>query len=156
MISIDIPGCHVLNLEHLVLDFNGTLAVDGKLLEGIAPRITQLAERLDVHVVTGNTYGDARMQMRGCRAEVVCLPPAAQAEAKRDYVVRLGAGRVAAIGNGRNDALMLEQAALGIAVLGTEGLAADALEAADVVVRHAVDALGLMLFPTRLIASLRR
>ncbi|WP_346347138.1 hypothetical protein [Burkholderia cenocepacia] len=51
---------------------------------------------------------------------------------------------------------MLEQAALGIAVLGTEGLAADALEAADVVVRHAVDALGLMLFPTRLIASLRR
>ncbi|MBK1902237.1 MULTISPECIES: HAD family hydrolase [Burkholderia] len=156
MISIDIPGCHVLNLEHLVLDFNGTLAVDGKLLEGIAPRIAQLAERLDVHVVTGNTHGDARMQMRGCRAEVVCLPPAAQAEAKRDYVVRLGAGRVAAIGNGRNDALMLEQAALGIAVLGTEGLAADALEAADVVVRHAVDALGLMLFPTRLIASLRR
>ncbi|WP_346347139.1 hypothetical protein [Burkholderia cenocepacia] len=75
MISIDIPGCHVLNLEHLVLDFNGTLAVDGKLLEGIAPRIAQLAERLDVHVVTGNTHGDARMQMRGCRAEVVCLPP---------------------------------------------------------------------------------
>jgi P-type E1-E2 ATPase len=156
MISIDIPGCDVLNLEHLVLDFNGTLAVDGRLLNGLAPRIAQLADQLDVHVVTGNTYGDARTQLRACRTEVVCVPPYKQAEAKRDYVVRLGAGRVAAVGNGRNDALMLRQAALGIAVLGTEGLAGDTLEAADIVVRHAVDALGLMLFPKRLVAVLRR
>ncbi|MEK6290566.1 MAG: hypothetical protein V4793_04090 [Paraburkholderia tropica] len=68
---------------------------------------------------------------------------------------RLGPERVAAIGNGRNDALMLEQAALAIVVLGTEGLASDALEAADVVVRHAVDGLGLLLRPRRLIATLR-
>ncbi|MDR8727309.1 HAD family hydrolase [Burkholderia pseudomultivorans] len=156
MISIDIPGCHVLNLEHLVLDFNGTLAVDGKLLDGIAPRIAQLADKLDIHVMTGNTYGDARTQLRTCRTEVICLPPDGQAEAKRDYVLRIGAEHVAAIGNGRNDALMLEHAALGIAVLGTEGLARETLGAADLVVRHAVDALGLILFPKRLIASLRR
>jgi len=105
--------------------------------------------------VTGNTYGDAREHLRGCPAEVVCLPVSGQAQAKREYVQRLGAQHVAAVGNGRNDAPMLERAALGIAVAGTEGLACDALQAADVVVHHAVDALGLLLHPKRLIATLR-
>lgn len=156
MISIDIPGLRTLHLAHLVLDFNGTLAVDGTLLDGVAPRMAALANELHVHVVTGNTYGNARDQLRDCTAEVVCLPASGQAQAKLDYVRRLGPDQVAAVGNGRNDALMLEQAALAIAVLGTEGLSTEALEAADIVVRHAVDALGLLLRPKRLVATLRR
>ncbi|MEK6383295.1 HAD family hydrolase [Paraburkholderia tropica] len=155
MIVIDIPGFRTLNLAHLVLDFNGTLAVDGRLLDGVGPRLAALARELDLHVVTGNTYGDARDHLRDFPVEVICLPAAGQALAKSEYVRRLGPERVAAIGNGRNDALMLEQAALAIVVLGTEGLASDALEAADVVVRHAVDGLGLLLRPRRLIATLR-
>jgi len=155
MIVIDIPGFRTLDLAHLVLDFNGTLAVDGRLLDGVGPRLAALARELDLHVVTGNTYGDARDHLRDFPVEVICLPAAGQALAKSEYVRRLGPERVAAIGNGRNDALMLEQAALAIVVLGTEGLASDALEAADVVVRHAVDGLGLLLRPRRLIATLR-
>lgn len=156
MIIIDIPGFRTLNLEHLVLDFNGTLAVDGRLLDGVESRLAALANELDLHVVTGNTYGDARNHLRNCPVEILCLPATGQALAKGDYVRRLGPDRVAAMGNGRNDAFMLEQAALGIAVLGSEGLATDALEVADVVVRHAVDGLGLLLRPKRLIATLRR
>lgn len=155
MIVIDIAGFRTLHLEHLVLDFNGTLAVDGRLLDGVEPRLAALANELELHVVTGNTYGDAREHLRDCPVEVVCLPAAGQALAKSEYVRRLGPDRVVVIGNGRNDALMLEQAALGIVVLGTEGLATDAMEAADVVVRHAVDGLGLLLRPKRLIATLR-
>lgn len=155
MISIDVPGLGVLELKHLVLDFNGTLAVDGRLLDGLGTQLEALAAVLDLHVVTGNTYGNAREHLRGCPAEVVCLSPDGQALAKRNYVQRLGARHVAAIGNGRNDALMFEQAALAIAVLGTEGLAGNALNAADVIVHHAVDALGLLLHPKRLIATLR-
>jgi len=155
MIVIDIAGFRTLQLEHLVLDFNGTLAVDGRLLDGVEPRLAALANELELHVVTGNTYGDAREHLRDCPVEVVCVPTAGQALAKSEYVRRLGPDRVVAIGNGRNDALMLEQAALGIVVLGTEGLATDALEAADIVVRHAVDGLGLLLRPKRLIATLR-
>jgi soluble P-type ATPase len=155
MISIDIPGLRTLKLAHLVLDFNGTLAVDGVLLDGVAPRMSALADELDLHVVTGNTYGNAREQLSGCAAEVVCLPATGQAQAKLDYVRRLGPVHVVAVGNGRNDVLMLEQAALAIAVLGTEGLSTEALEVADIVVRHAVDALGLLLRPKRLVASLR-
>jgi soluble P-type ATPase len=62
---------------------------------------------------------------------------------------------VVAVGNGRNDRLMLEAAALGIAVIGDEGLAADAMQACDIVVRHIADALALLEDPRRLIATLR-
>ena len=155
MIVIDIPGFRTLNLKHLVVDYNGTLAVDGRLLDGVESRLAALANELDLHVVTGNTYGDARDHLRGCPVEVVCLPFAGQALAKSEYVRRLDADRVAAIGNGRNDTLMLEHAALSIVVLGTEGVATTALEVADVVVRHVVDGLGLLLRPKRLISTLR-
>lgn len=67
----------------------------------------------------------------------------------------MGAAGVAAIGNGANDAKMLETAALGIAVLGPEGLAVETLHAANVVVPHINDALDLLLKPVRLIATLR-
>lgn len=155
MISMTIPGFGTLLLEHLVLDYNGTLAVDGKLLEGVAERMTMLANEMTLHVVTGNTYGNAAERIAGLNCRVTCLAPDRQAEAKRHYVERLGADRTVAIGNGRNDAPMLKTAALGIAVLGTEGLASEAMTSADVLVRHTVDALGLLLNPRRLLASLR-
>lgn len=155
MIHVTIPGFGALRLEHLVLDYNGTLAVDGKMLAGIQERITLLAMSLTIHVVTGNTYGDAAERLIGLNCQVNCLEQDRQGEAKRHYVERLGANQTVAIGNGRNDAQMLKTAVLGIAVLGTEGLASDAAVNADILVRHAVDALGLLIEPRRLIASLR-
>lgn len=155
MIRVTIPGLRIVVLEHLVLDYNGTLAVDGKMLEGIEERIATLARELTVHIVTGNSYGDAAERLKGLPCRVTCLEATRQGDAKRQYVERLGADRTAAIGNGRNDAPMLKAAALGIAVLGTEGLASDAATSADILVRHTIDALGLLLKPQRLIASLR-
>jgi len=83
------------------------------------------------------------------------VAPGDEAEQKRSLVERLGAERVVAIGNGANDAGMLQAAALGIAVLGPEGLAGEAWQAADVVagIHQALD---LLLHPRRLVATLRR
>ena len=63
-------------------------------------------------------------------------------------------GRVV-IGNGANDALVLEAAALGIVVLGPEGASSRALRAADIVCSAVTDALDLLLDPTALAATLR-
>ena len=60
------------------------------------------------------------------------------------------------IGNGANDVLVLEGAALGIAVIGPEGASSAALRAADVVCASIVDALDLLLEPRALTATLRR
>jgi len=155
VLTLTIPGRDALHIEHLVLDYNGTLAVDGELLEGVAERLAELADGVTVHVITADTFGKAQAALVGAPCRVVILLPEAQDSAKLDYVRKLGAESVAAIGNGRNDRLMLHAAALGIAVLGDEGVAADTLAAADVVTRGIGPALDLLLKPLRLAATLR-
>ena len=68
----------------------------------------------------------------------------------------LGATNVVAVGNGANDVGMLRVAAVGIAVLGGEGLAIELFNAADVLAASIVDALDMLLVPSRIVATLRR
>jgi soluble P-type ATPase len=140
----------------LVLDYNGTLATDGALLPGVAARLTALAGHLQVHVITADTFGMARAALQGLPCGLLILPPGGQDAAKRAYVEQLGAASVAAVGNGRNDRLMLQAAGLGIVVLGDEGAAAETVASADVVTRDILSALDLLLNPLRLAATLRR
>jgi soluble P-type ATPase len=51
MIEISIPGFHNLQLKHLVLDYNGTLACDGKLIPGVQKILNRLSENLKVHAL---------------------------------------------------------------------------------------------------------
>jgi len=155
MIDVTIPGYGRLALEHLVCDYNGTLARDGVLLDGVAAQLTALAASLTVHVVTGDTFGTALRSLQRLTCAVTLLPSEGQVQAKQVFVTKLGAAGVVAVGNGRNDRLMLEAAALSIAVSGDEGLAADAMQACDIVVRHVADAFALLENPQRLVASLR-
>ncbi len=155
MIDVAIPGYGRLALEHLVCDYNGTLARDGVLLDGVAAQLNALAANLTVHVVTGDTFGTALRSLQGLTCAVTLLPSEGQVQAKQAFVTKLGAAGVVAVGNGRNDRLMLEAAALGIAVIGDEGLAADAMQACNIVVRHVADAFALLEDPRRLIATLR-
>ena len=155
MIEIDIPGYRKLQLEQLVLDHNGTLAVDGVLEPGVRTALETLARDLSIYVVTADTFGKARGQLQGVPCELTILPPGSQDQGKLDFVNRLGAGHTVCIGNGRNDRLMLEAAALGICVMLAEGAAAETLQAADVVCNGIVSALELLTNPLRLIATLR-
>lgn len=155
MLAIDVPGFGALALEHLVLDFNGTLAVDGELVPGVGERLVAAAARLSVHVLTADTHGTAARVLAGLPCALAVVPHSDQAEAKLRFVESLGAQRVVAIGNGRNDRLMLAAARLGIAVVQREGAAAETIAAADVVVRSIDDALDLLAYPLRLVATLR-
>jgi soluble P-type ATPase len=155
MLDLTIPGFGRLELTDAVCDYNGTLAADGLLLDGVHERIQRLSSELRVHVVTADTFGSAASQLQRLPCALVILDPGRQAEAKRDFVQSLGAARVVAIGNGRNDRMMLDRAALGIAVCGAEGAAAEAMQASDIVVGRIVDALDLLLHPKRLVATLR-
>lgn len=155
MVEISIPGYAKLTLQHLVLDYNGTLARDGELLTGVAEAIRDLAESLRVHVVTGDTFGTTRAALAGLPCEILILPAQDQARRKQDYVEQLGAVQTACIGNGRNDRMMMEVAALAIAVLQEEGAAAETLQEADVVCPDIHSAFNLFRQPWRLLATLR-
>jgi soluble P-type ATPase len=155
MIRLDIPGRPSLCLEHLVVDFNGTLACDGTLVAGVRDRLNRLARLVRIHIVTADTFNRARDEVGDLTCELCLLEPHDQAQAKLEYVQRLGAERSACIGNGRNDALMMGAAALGIAVVQAEGASPATLCAADVVQRDICEALDLFFHPQRLVATLR-
>jgi soluble P-type ATPase len=155
MLEINIPGDRKLQLKHMVLDYNGTIACDGDLIAGVKENLVALADKLQIHILTADTFGKARSGLEGIKCELSIIAPDAQDVGKLEYVKRLGAENAVCVGNGRNDQLMLKEAALGIAVILEEGAAVAALSAADIVCTHIVSALELLTNPLRLMATLR-
>lgn len=122
MIDINIPGFGEVYLEHLVLDYNGTLAFDGRLIKEVAYLLEQFVNRLHVHILTADTFGSVKKMFADSSCTVHVISSGQEDVKKADYVEQLGCAATACIGNGRNDRLMLKKAALGIAVMQQEGL----------------------------------
>ena len=155
MIALDIPGFGNYVLTDLVLDINGTLSVDGKLLPGVAARCRDLAEVVNIHLLTADMRGTAAGIADELGVRWTRVRAGGEAEQKRLFVEELGGHHIVAIGNGHNDAEMLAAAGLGIAVLGAEGASVRALMQADLAVADICTALDLLLHPTRIVATLR-
>lgn len=155
MINLSIPGHDDLHLDYLVLDYNGTLAIDGHLIAGVRTALDRLKDSVHIHVLTADTFGKAGDGLEGIDCRLSILPPGRQDVGKFEYVKQLGSGLTAAVGNGRNDCLMLAEAALGIAVVQKEGAAVETIRSADVICTDIVSALELLHHPLRLAATLR-
>jgi soluble P-type ATPase len=155
MLELDIPGFGPVRLEHLVSDFTGTLSVDGVLLPRVEERLNALASILQVHILTADTFGKARQELKNVRCGIHILTGENHDVQKETFVTRLGADSVVALGNGKNDRKMLKTAKIGIAVTEGEGCAVDAIAAADIHVRSALDGLDLLLNRKRCKATLR-
>ncbi len=137
------------------MDYNGTLACDGDLLNGVKEMLLALADSLDLHVLTADTFGSVKSELKGIPATVSIIPADNQDKGKYDYVKRLGCAYTVCIGNGRNDRLMLKEAGLGIALIQEEGACAETLLSADIVCKDILSALKLLTHNKRLIATLR-
>ncbi len=154
MIKIDIPGREPLALHHLAVDYNGTIAQNGRLIDEVKGCFEALAGLLQIHILTADTYGTVKEQCGNLPVEVFTFPVAGAASHKARFVRKLGPG-VVCLGNGYNDMQMFQEAALSIAVLEREGLYAGLLTHADILVTSPVDGLGLLLHTDRLRATLR-
>ncbi len=152
---VTIPGYKTLTIDKLVFDFNGTLAVDGKIADDVRNRLHRLAKDFDLYVLTADTYGTVKETCSGLPVTVEVFPGSSAADGKLSIVNQLGASSCACIGNGRNDAAMFEASALSVAVFGREGTYGPLLLQADVCTASITDALDLFLYPARLIADLR-
>lgn len=155
MLNIDIPGFGKLELKHVVLDYNGTLAFDGELLEGVSDRLFKLADIVHVHVLTADTFGRAATQLNSIPCTLHILKINNEDLQKKNYVQSLGSQNVVAIGNGNNDRSMLKAARIGIAILGSEGCAFDSMKAANLIVTNINQGIDLLLNPLRMKATLR-
>lgn len=155
--KIDIPGYKAIDIENLVLDLNGTMAVDGRLRAGVVEKFGELNRRgFRIYVVTAGTHGGVDELEDNTGMKILLIKRGNEAEQKRDLIEKIGNGVTAAIGNGANDYLMLERAALSVAVLEEEGVYSKNLLVADMIVRSSESALDLFLNPKRIIATLRK
>ncbi len=156
MISFKIPGIGEIELENAVLDLNGTIACDGKIPEEVKSKLNRLSEELHIYLLTADTYGTVEQTISGLAIEVIRIPSACEAQKKGDFVLKIGKEGTVAVGNGANDALMLKESRIGIAIIGCEGASKDAIINADITVCDVKDAMDLILYPKRIISTLRR
>ncbi len=154
MIPIDIPGRFTLRIEHLVLDYNGTVAEDGSLTAGVEERLMKLKELVSVHILTADTYGTVRAQCKHLGVNIETFESGAAAECKAE-IIRTLKENTMCIGNGYNDVPMLDEADLSVCVIGKEGAFAELLSHADIVTLNIIDALDLLTHPDRIRATLR-
>lgn len=155
MIEIDIPAMGKYQITNLVLDYNGTIACDGKLMRGVAKRLRKLSSLLQISVLTADTYGYMKNEIAKLPCEIIIISGEKESFEKEKIIIKLGSSNTVAIGNGNNDQKMLKAARLGIGVLQTEGCSTRAIQAADIVVTNIIDGLDLLLNPLRCKATLR-
>ena len=155
MLNIDIPGGPSLEVAHLILDYNGTIALDGEVCSGVRERLIRLAEDMQIHILTANTHGTVAEKIAGLPCILTVIADHDQDRAKLRVLSDLEAHKTIAIGNGKNDRLMLQHAALGLGIIGPEGACNAIILAADLLCSTIHDALDLLLFPQRLQATMR-
>lgn len=153
--EITIPGSGTLDIKNILIDYNGTLAVDGTLIPGVEDILNGLSLQFGIYVITADTFGFAESELKNVKCTFTRLDPENQSEAKLKYLNTLGKETTAAIGNGNNDCLMLKESALGIAVIQSEGLCTRTMLMSDIVCPDIFSALDFFIKPKRLVATLR-
>lgn len=156
MIQIEIPGSVNIKARYLVCDYNGTLAIDGILIPGVYDLLKSLEKEIKIYIITADTFNKAEENLKGIDCHLIIIKKGDEQDQKCELVKHLGTNSVIAIGNGLNDSLLLENAALGIIVVQQEGAAVRALLNADIVCNNILDALNLIKKPLRITASLRK
>ena len=153
--NIQIPGYKTLDLSFLVLDYNGTIAVDGQIPPEVREALVRLSKDFQIHVLTADTHGTARAMCQGLPLTIQTFPAGSAMDSKLAIVLSLGPERCVSIGNGRNDCLMCKESALSISVIGEEGAYSKLLSCTDLCTTSILDALALLEKPKRLVADLR-
>jgi soluble P-type ATPase len=108
-----------------------------------------------VHVLTADTFHTVQNELRGLPITIKILDSAEQDKQKLQYVKNLGSDNVIAIGNGKNDVLMLKESALSIGIIQAEGAFSQVLNCTQIVCTSITDALSLLINSKRLLATLR-
>jgi len=155
MIELNIPGITNLIIEHAIFDMNGTLSENGLITGQVKELLNELSNLVTIQIITSDTFGNAHESVKGINAELKIISGNNSAQKKKELVYKLGYSGTVVIGNGYNDHAMFKQGVIGIGIIGNEGLAVKAALHCDIIVNSIENAIGLLLNPKKLIATLR-
>jgi soluble P-type ATPase len=154
MILIQRPGQEPLEIDFILIAFEGTLASDRRVHPKAKDKLNLLSRRSNIYILTKEEKERMEEVLRKVKAEIISLPEGESSQKKSDLVRQLGATRAVAVGNGVDDAPMMKEAAFGLCVIGKEGASSEAVKNADVVFTDILDALDFLLKPLRQKATL--
>ncbi len=152
---VKIPGKDTIEIKNIVFDYNGTVAIDGKLIKDVSKNINELSSDFNFYVITADTYGTVEKELENTNCEVITIPKPSQDISKLEFVKKLGLDITLSVGNGRNDKLMLKETILGIGILQEEGICTETLLNSDILVKSIFDVFSYLKDVNRLIATLR-
>lgn len=143
-----------LMLNTIILDLNGTISIDGKLIPWVKDKILALKkEWWTVLLCSGDTQWTAAKTAKWLWATLhICKNQNDKKNILKEYKTK----HCVAIGNGHIDIKLMEKCALSIAVIQAEWCYSKAILSSDIVCLTIVDALDILLMPKRLIATLRK
>ncbi len=155
MILYEVPGRNDIKIESVVFDYNGTIAVDGKLVDGVSSLLNLLSKRVDIHILTADTYGTVKKECKDINARVLTFPRENAGESKKKIVEELGQDKTLCVGNGYNDIPMFDISILSIAIIEGEGCSGKLLAKADIVSKNIIECLNIILNTNMIKATLR-
>lgn len=155
VIIYKIPGRDDIEIENIVFDYNGTLAVDGKILEGVRDLLEELGKYVNIYIVTADTYGTVEKECGDIGCKILTFPKENTGEFKKRMVKDLGGEKSICVGNGFNDIDMFKESIISIAVIEGEGAYTKLLLNADVVTRSIIEAMEVILNKDKMKAILR-
>jgi soluble P-type ATPase len=154
MITIQRPGQDNFEIDFILIDFEGTLALDRRVHPKAKDKINLLSKRTKIYILTKEEKECVEEALKKVKSELIYLSEENSSRQKLDWLHQLGATRTVAIGNGIDDIPMIEEAGLGICVLSKEGTSSETMKKADVVFMNILDALDFLLKPIRQKATL--
>lgn len=155
MINVNVPGRCTYQIENVVFDYNGTIAVNGSISSSTREKISLLCDMANVYVLTADTYCSAAKECEGLNLKLKTFPKDNAADFKAKIVNELGRDKTICFGNGYNDIKMFEIASLSVAVLEKEGICGALLKESDILVKSIEDGINLLINTNALIATLR-
>lgn len=153
--KVNIPGKQEIEIKNIVFDYNGTIAIDGKLIDGVKENINELSNKFNFFVITADTFGSVEQELKSVNCKIIKIEKSLQDISKEKFIKELGSNTALCVGNGRNDKLMLKEAILGIAILQDEGICTQTLLNSDILVKSILDVFEFLNDKNRLIATLR-
>jgi soluble P-type ATPase len=148
------PGVGQIELNTIILDLNGTLAINGQIVAGAEQRIVQLREKgYKIILFTGDQRGNAAQLAEKIGIEV---KKASNSDEKEKLTLELEVDKTVAIGNARIDIGTFKHTKLRIATLQAEGIHTGILEYVDIIIPSINDALDLLINENSFNATMRK
>jgi P-type E1-E2 ATPase len=157
MKEVNIPKLGTIKIKNIIFDMNGTIQFKGQVSDEIVKKFNELKKHFNVYLVSSDTRGNLSAIAQKLGVEYIKIAPAniTDAEEKNNVLLKLGKEQTIAVGNGNNDALMLKNALLGIAIIGNEGASSKSILNSNVVFTDPLSAIDFLLDEKIMIATLR-